>query len=112
MTSSNSTSDDLSGCAPDQSPTVLILIDVINDMEFDGGDELLKFALPAAREIAALKARAAEAGVPTIYVNDNFGRWRSDFTRQVRHCLEDGVRGQLIAELLQPGEFDYFVLKP
>jgi nicotinamidase-related amidase len=46
------------------------------------------------------------------YVNDNFSRWRSDFAAQVRHCLDDNVRGRPIAELLQPDEEDYFVLKP
>ena len=104
--------EDLHGCAPDKSPVVLMLIDVINDLEFSGGTRLLKSALPAARRIAALKKRARHAGVPIIYVNDNFGRWRSDFQRQVRHCLEDGVTGQPIVELLQPDENDYFVLKP
>jgi nicotinamidase-related amidase len=59
-----------------------------------------------------LKERAHEVGVPVIYVNDNFGRWRSDFKRIVTHCLRDGVRGQPIAELLSPDEDDYFVLKP
>ena len=108
----SSSPDDLTGCAPDLSPTVLLLIDVINDMEFDGGEDLLNRALPAAKEIAALKERALAAGVPVIYVNDNFGRWRSDFRAQVQHCLEDGVRGQPIAEMLRPGERDYFVLKP
>ncbi len=28
------------------------------------------------------------------------------------HCLNDGVRGQPITELLRPGQRDYFVLKP
>src|SRR5207244_2744972 len=51
-------------------------------------------------------------GVPVIYVNDNFGRWRSNFKVQVEHCLRDGVRGKPIVELLRPGEDDYFVLKP
>ena len=46
-----------------------------------------------------------------IYVNDNFGKWRSDFQQQVRHCLEDGVRGEPIARMLRPEEEDYFVLK-
>ena len=108
----SSSTDDLNGCAPDQSPTALLLIDVINDLEFEGGEELLRYALPASEEIAALKKRAAAAGIPVIYVNDNFGRWRSDFRAQVKHCLEDGVRGQPIAERLQPEKDDYFVLKP
>jgi nicotinamidase-related amidase len=105
-------SEDLHGNAPDQSEIALVLIDVINDLEFEGGDELLRNALLAAKNIARLKQRAHEAGVPVIYVNDNFGRWRSDFKRIVSHCLQEGVRGRPIAELLQPDEDDYFVLKP
>lgn len=103
---------DLHGNAPDQSEIALLLIDVINDLEFEGGEELFHSALPAARIIARLKERAQKAGVPVIYVNDNFGKWRSDFKRIVTHCLQDGVRGRPIAELLQPGDDDYFVLKP
>lgn len=92
--------------------TALLLIDVINDMEFPEGEKLLRHTLPAARKIAALKRRAIAAGVPVIYVNDNFGRWRSDFTQQVQHCLNDEVRGEPIARLLVPEKDDYFVLKP
>jgi nicotinamidase-related amidase len=103
---------DLHGNAPDQCEVALLLIDVINDLSFEGGERLLEHALPAARELAALKRRAAEAGVPVIYANDNFGRWRSDFSVQVRHVREDGTRGGPIVELLAPGECDYFVLKP
>jgi nicotinamidase-related amidase len=103
---------DLHGNAPDKSDVALLLIDVINDLEFPEGDQLLEFALPMARRIAALKQRAKRSGVPTVYVNDNFGRWRSDFRAQVQHCLTDGVRGQPIVELLRPAEDDYFVLKP
>src|ERR1043165_3529679 len=95
--------EDLHGNAPDKSDVALLLIDVINDLEFEEGDHLLKHALPMARQIAKLKERAREHGIQVIYVNDNFGRWRSDFNAQVEHCLKDGVRGQPIAELLKPG---------
>lgn len=103
---------DLHGNAPDKSETALLLVDVINDLEFEEGKELLRHALPMAERLAALKQRAKQAEIPAIYVNDNFGRWRSNFQAQVDHCLHDGVRGQPIAELLQPGDDDYFVLKP
>jgi len=102
---------DLHGNVPDQCSVALVLIDVINDMEFDSGAALLENALPVARRLADLRRRAREAGVPVIYVNDNFGKWRSDFRRQLGHVLEDGVRGQPVAELLRPDEKDYFVLK-
>lgn len=103
---------DLHGNVPESSHTALLLIDVINDLEFEGAEQLLRQALPMARRLARLKARARRAGIPAIYVNDNFGRWQSDFRRVVDHCLEDGVRGEPIVQLLAPEDDDYFVLKP
>ena len=103
---------DLHGSAPDQSPVALLMIDVINDLDFPEAEQLLEFALPMARQIAALKVRARQHGIPPIYVNDNLGRWRSDLNAQVKHCLEDNVRGKAIVELLQPDDDDYFVIKP
>jgi nicotinamidase-related amidase len=103
---------DLHGSAPDRSPVVLVVIDVINDLEWPGGDRMLPDAIEMARRIAELKRGAAAHGVATVYVNDNFGRWKSDFRAQVAHCLEDGVCGQSVVELVLPSEDDYFVLKP
>lgn len=104
--------EDLHGNVPDKSPVALVLIDVINDLEFDNGDALLQHGIPMAERIAELRERATRAGIPTIYVNDNFGKWQSDFTKLIEHCLNDGVRGKPIAELLHPRNEDYFVLKP
>jgi nicotinamidase-related amidase len=105
-------SKDLYGNAPDKSDTALLLIDVINDLEFPEGNLVLKYAMPMARRIKALKQRAKAAGVPVIYVNDNFGRWRSNFNAQVEHCLKENIRGRPIVSLLRPDQDDYFVLKP
>ena len=105
-------SPDLHGNAPDTCPVALLIIDAINDLEFSGGKRMLPRAVRMARRIAALKARAAALRIPTVYVNDNFGRWRSDFRRIVAHCLDDDVTGRPVAELLVPDEADYFVLKP
>jgi nicotinamidase-related amidase len=102
----------LHGNAPDKAAAALLLIDVINDLEFPEGDQLLRHALPMAKAIAALKQRAKQAGLPVVYVNDNFGRWQSNFNSQVEHCLTDGVRGRPVVELLKPDDDDYFVLKP
>ena len=88
------------------------MIDVVNDFEFEGGEALIELAMPAARQIANLKKRAKQAGIPSIYVNDNFGKWQSDLNRIVSHCLEDGVRGEPFVRLVLPDEDDYFVLKP
>jgi nicotinamidase-related amidase len=104
--------DDLHGNVPDRSAIALLLVDVINDMEFDGGEALLAQALPAAARIAELKHVAKSAGVPVIYANDNFGRWRSDFRDVVERCLTGDVRGEPVAHLLVPEPDDYFILKP
>lgn len=87
------------------------MIDVINDFDFPEGEQLLRSALPVGRNIAALKRRVQQAGIPAIYVNDNFGRWRSDFKKIVDHCRDES-RGKPFVELLLPDEDDYFVLKP
>ena len=100
------------GNAPDTSAAALLLIDVINDFDFPEADELLRFARPMAERIAELKDRSKKAGIPVLYVNDNFGRWRSDFKGQVEHCLKSEAKGRDIVELLQPDDDDYFVLKP
>ncbi|MCW8092344.1 cysteine hydrolase family protein [Alteromonas sp. ASW11-130] len=96
---------------PDKSRLVLIIIDMINDLEFDDGEQMLQPAIEAARHISTLKKRLAENGIPTIYVNDNFGKWRSDFRQLVAHSLEDNVRGKEVVEMLTPDEEDYFVIK-
>jgi nicotinamidase-related amidase len=103
---------DLHGSAPDKSPVALLLIDVINDLEFPEGEQILPAALEMAKRIAALKRRAQQIGIPCIYANDNFGRWQSDFGKQVDHCLRDEVRGKPLVELLLPTDKDYSIVKP
>ncbi len=105
-------SNDLHGNVPDDAATALMLIDVINDFEFDNGAQLLELAMPVGKKIAELKATAKRLGVPVIYVNDNFGKWQSDLNKIVSHCLEDDVRGEPFVKLVLPDEEDYFVLKP
>ena len=102
---------DLHGSAPDKHRFAQLLIDVINDFDFPEVDQLLKHARPMARILLRLKRRAQKAGVPVIYVNDNFGQWKSDFRSTVDHCVMQG-RGRDVVKLLRPAESDYFVLKP
>lgn len=109
---SGNESRDLHGMVPDEHPVALLVIDMISDFDFPGGDRLLTHALPAARRIAALKACLAARGVPTVYVNDNFGRWRSSFPELLAHCLDDARPGAEVVRLLAPAPDDYFVLKP
>lgn len=100
--------------SPDQntSPTALLLIDVINDLDFPGSEHMLPAAVAAAERIRALKRRARSHGIPVIYVNDNFGHWRSDFHEITRFIREEGKHGGELVDRLHPDEDDYFVLKP
>jgi nicotinamidase-related amidase len=103
---------DLHGNVPDTSPVVLLIVDMINDLEFPGGDLLAAQIMPVAERIRALRQRAKALGIPALYVNDNFGRWQSDLRAVLTHCLEDDVRGRPMVEQLVPDDDDYFVLKP
>src|SRR5438105_4508592 len=95
-----------------KSSVALVLIDVINHFEFPDGDRVLANALPIALKLARLKARARRAGIPAIYVNDNFGQWRSDAAKLVDYCLQPATPGKPFVEKIRPDDQDYFVLKP
>ncbi|HXT13026.1 MAG TPA: isochorismatase family cysteine hydrolase [Candidatus Angelobacter sp.] len=101
---------DLHGSAPDKCDTALLLIDVINAFQFPEAPQTLEFALPMARRLRTLKKSLGAAGVPSIYINDNFGRWQSNFSAIVETCAKSP--GKEIVRLLRPKRHDYFVLKP
>src|SRR4051794_32332735 len=107
-----SKNQDLHGSVPDKAGTALLLIDVINELDFPEGEQMLPAATAMARSLAAFKERARAAGIPAIYVNDNFGRWQSDFLKLVERCMGDECPGREIVKLLRPCEDDYTVLKP
>lgn len=94
------------------SGTALLLIDVINDLAFEGSEPLVAQAEPMAIRLATLKRRATAAGMAMIYINDNFGQWRSDFRQTVAHCTSRSSPGRRVSQRLRPTSRDYFVLKP
>jgi nicotinamidase-related amidase len=65
-----------------------------------------------ARNLEHLKLRAIKKGIPCIYINDNFGHWKSDFRLIFKHCTSKYSRGAQISRRLRPRSSDYFVLKP
>ena len=103
---------DLHGSAPDKSEVVLLLIDIINPLDFPEAKQILRYVPSLIKNLRRLKERAKESGIPAIYVNDNFGRWRSDHRQQVEHCLTKDCLGRDLVRALRPEEDDYFVLKP
>lgn len=99
-------------CAPDSCRAALLLIDVINPFDFPGAADLLKAALSVGLNLVKLKKRCRKVGIPTIYVNDHFGRWRSDFSAVVEYCQGEQAAGHEFVRLLLPEPDDYFVFKP
>jgi nicotinamidase-related amidase len=91
-------------------PVALLLIDVLTTFQYPDGDTILQGALAIRDALVRLKARAREVGIPVLYVNDNFGDWRSEKEVLMGRCIE-AKGGQFVRPLLPDSE-DYFVLKP
>ncbi|WP_218054336.1 cysteine hydrolase family protein [Phenylobacterium immobile] len=98
----------IKGCAPGGAG--LLVVDMINALDFDGAEALRAPALKAAGVVARLRDQADALGVPVIYVNDNYGEWRAERSHIVAHCRAQG--GADLVERLAPRDHDYFVIKP
>jgi nicotinamidase-related amidase len=95
-----------------QSNTALLLIDVINKLDFPDNEELLAGLPQLAENLARLKRAARQAQVPVIYLNDNFNNWHSNFNEQLDACTKSDSNGRELAIALKPTKQDFFVLKP
>lgn len=93
-------------------PRVLLVVDMLNPLQFDGAAALARPAVRAAGVIAALKRHLAADGVPAVYVNDNWGRWHADFAAIVAQCRACGGSAATLARRLAPGPHDLTLLKP
>lgn len=92
--------------------TALLLIDVINRLDFEGAQDLIEPALAAADRIARLKARMRAEGVPVVYVNDNFDEWDKDFRELIDDIAESDLPGRDLVRRLRPEDGDLYILKP
>ena len=90
----------------------LLIVDMINPLDFPGARALQKQAIPVAKSIARLKERLKARGVPVIYVNDNFTQWLRDFRELVAICSQPDAAGAPLVASLAPDHDDYLVLKP
>jgi nicotinamidase-related amidase len=95
---------------PSPVPVALLLIDVLTTFQFPDGDPTLRAALKIGEALARLKMRAREVKIPVLYVNDNYGDWRSEKEVLIGRCLEG--KGARFVKPLLPDSEDYFVLKP
>lgn len=90
----------------------LLIIDMINAMDFPGAETMRDKADQVAKVILALRDEADRLKVPVIYVNDNYGQWHSDKSRIVEACSADDKPGRDMVRRIAPRDDDYFVIKP
>jgi nicotinamidase-related amidase len=87
----------------------LVVIDMINTYDHEDAERLRESAADVVPVIGTLIGRARDADAPIIYVNDNFGQWRSDQRSLVANAIE-GEHGSLV-EPIAPDEDAMFVVK-
>lgn len=92
------------------SKAAILIIDLLNTFDFTGGEKLQERVAALVAPLRALRQQAAAAGVPVIFVNDNYGRWHDEPSALVAFAAA-GKGGALI-EQLKPQKDDYFVIKP
>ncbi|WP_231639170.1 cysteine hydrolase family protein [Sphingomonas profundi] len=92
--------------------TALLIVDMINDLDFVGSRTMRRDAVRIAATIADLRRLAAARDVPVVFINDNFGQWHSERTRLVEHARRPGSQGRAIVDQLEPDAEDFFVIKP
>ncbi|UTR05480.1 cysteine hydrolase [Alkalihalobacillus sp. LMS6] len=92
--------------------TALLIIDMINPLSFEHGADIYPQTREIAENIFALKNMMKQKGCPILYVNDNYGKWKSDFNQLVYDIKTSNELGSSIAARLEPSEDDYSIIKP
>jgi nicotinamidase-related amidase len=89
--------------------SALIVVDMLNPYEHQDAKRLTESVADVVAPISKLVARAEEAGVEIVYVNDNYGDWNSSQEELVEEAM-NGARPDLVEPILPPPSAD-FVLK-
>lgn len=110
MTGRDEDAAKLDGSAP--GGVGLVLVDVINPLDFEGADALASAAIKAAEVIDRLRAQADELGTPVVYVNDNYGHWGAEKAKLIDTCAAATPAARRIVDRLRPRDADYFIIKP
>jgi nicotinamidase-related amidase len=91
------------------SRTALVVIDMINPYEHEDADRLVDSVRDTLPTVVELLERAGAEDVPVVYVNDNFGSWRSNRDDLVASALRG--RHPDLVEPIRPGPESLFVVK-
>ncbi|ROQ23499.1 nicotinamidase-related amidase [Streptomyces sp. PanSC19] len=89
--------------------SALVVVDMLSLYEHPEAELLLPSVREALPGIRTALERARQADVPVVYVNDNFGQWRSHHGELLESALA-GPHGDLV-EPIKPDEHALFVLK-
>src|SRR5690242_6901615 len=89
--------------------TALIVIDMINTYDHPDAEMLLPSVSAVVPRVVSLLERARRSDVPVIYVNDNFGEWRSHHGELLDKALA-GPHASLV-EPLRPDDSSLFIVK-
>ncbi|EFL19730.1 isochorismatase family cysteine hydrolase [Streptomyces sp. C] len=90
-------------------PTALIVIDMLNTYEHEDAEALVASVREALPGITTLLKHARASESPVIYVNDNFGQWRSHHGEILDAALAG--RHRSLVEPVAPDEDALFVVK-
>jgi nicotinamidase-related amidase len=94
--------------APMASRTALAVIDMLNTYEHEDAELLTESVAHAVPPMSELIARAIDAEVPVIYINDNYGDWNTSQEELARRAME-GARADLVEPILPPDEADFVI---
>ncbi|MFJ3842421.1 cysteine hydrolase family protein [Streptomyces sp. NPDC090054] len=89
--------------------TALVIIDMLNTYDHEDAELLVPSVRQALPAVVDLTGQARERGLPVIYANDNFGRWRSHHGEILDAALA-GPYAELV-EPVRPDEASYFIVK-
>ncbi|MGR4866042.1 isochorismatase family cysteine hydrolase [Caulobacter sp. LARHSG274] len=90
----------------------LLIIDMINPMDFSGAEAMLPRIDALVATVLDLRRQADALGVPVVYVNDNYGQWHSERSKIIETCAAPDRPGREMIRRIAPRPDDYFVIKP
>lgn len=92
------------------SNTALLIIDMINDFNFDHGNILADKALIIAEQIQLLKKQCQKENIPIIYINDHYNLWQAELNKVMEYCSNE--KSVQVIDKIKPNDSDYFLIKP
>ena len=90
----------------------LVLVDLFNRFDFDGGPALARHTLRLLPALRRLRDGFDAKGLPVIHANDNFLDWNASFDDLLATCRADAGPAAAIAEAIAPGPTHCYLLKP